>query len=109
MRIGRLSEGAANDADPAGRNANLQWNYRGPSINNDVTVPTSQLIPTDQALKMIFDWFHQNGGANPDSPIVALIYGFTSLFLFPFTLVMLFPFLWMLVTSVETMAVVVSR
>ena len=24
-------------------------------------------------------------GANPDSPIVALIYGFTSLFLFPFT------------------------
>lgn len=24
-------------------------------------------------------------GANPDSPIVALIYGFTSIFLFPFT------------------------
>ena len=24
-------------------------------------------------------------GANPDSPIVALIYGFTYLFLFPFT------------------------
>ena len=24
-------------------------------------------------------------GANPDSPIVAMIYGFTSLFLFPFT------------------------
>jgi hypothetical protein len=60
--VGRLSEGAANDADPAGRNANLSWNYRGPSINNDVNVPTSQLIPTDRAIKMIFDWFFANGG-----------------------------------------------
>ncbi len=62
--VGRLAEGAANDADPAGRNANLQWNYRGPSINSDVTVPTSQLIPTDQALKMIFDWFSAQGGTS---------------------------------------------
>jgi outer membrane receptor for ferrienterochelin and colicin len=62
--VGRLSEGAANDADPAGRNASLQWNYQGPNINNDVTVPTSQLIPTDQAIRMIFDWFNANGGTN---------------------------------------------
>ncbi len=62
--VGRLSEGAANDADPAGRNASLQWNYQGPSINNDVNAPTSQLIPTDQALRMIFDWFNANGGTN---------------------------------------------
>ena len=60
--IGRLSEGAANDADPAGRNASLSWDYHGPSINNDVNVPTSQLIPTDKAIKMIFDWFLNNGG-----------------------------------------------
>ncbi|PYQ48783.1 MAG: hypothetical protein DMF59_15050, partial [Acidobacteria bacterium] len=60
--IGRLSEGAANDADPAGRNASLSWDYRGPNINNDVNVPTSQLIPTDQAIAMIFDWFFKNGG-----------------------------------------------
>ena len=62
--VGRLAEGAANDADPAGRNANLQWNYRGPSINNDVNVPTSQLIPTEQAIKMVMDWFFANGGTN---------------------------------------------
>ncbi len=62
--IGRLAEGAANDADPAGRNASLQWDYRGPSINNDVNVPTSQLIPTDQAIAMIFDWFFKNGGVD---------------------------------------------
>lgn len=60
--IGRLAEGVGNDADPAGRNASFQWDYRGPSINNDLNAPTSSLIPTDQALKMIFDWFFANGG-----------------------------------------------
>ncbi len=60
--VGRLAEGAANDADPAGRNANFSWDYRGPSINNDVNAPTSSLIPTDQAIKMIMDWFFANSG-----------------------------------------------
>jgi hypothetical protein len=62
--VGRLAEGVGNDADPAGRNASFQWNYRGPSINDNVNTPTSQLIPTDQAIKMIFDWFTANGGTN---------------------------------------------
>jgi Carboxypeptidase regulatory-like domain/TonB dependent receptor/TonB-dependent Receptor Plug Domain len=60
--LGRLAEGAANDADPAGRNASLQWDYRGPNINNDVNAATSSLIPTDQAIKMVLDWFFANGG-----------------------------------------------
>lgn len=62
--VGRLSEGAANDADPAGRNASLQWDYRGPNINNDPNVPTSQLIPTDRAIQMVMDWFFANGGTD---------------------------------------------
>ena len=62
--IGRLAEGAANDADPAGRNASLQWNYQGPSINNDINAPTDKLIPTEQAVKMVMDWFLANGGAD---------------------------------------------
>lgn len=62
--VGRLAEGAANDADPAGRNATLQWDYRGPNINNDVNASTSQLIPTDQAIKMVMDWFFANGGTD---------------------------------------------
>ncbi|HXI11678.1 MAG TPA: TonB-dependent receptor [Thermoanaerobaculia bacterium] len=62
--VGRLAEGAANDADPAGRTATLQWNYRGPSINTTLNVPTSQLIPTDQAVKMVMDWFFANGGTD---------------------------------------------
>ncbi|HEX8155735.1 MAG TPA: TonB-dependent receptor, partial [Thermoanaerobaculia bacterium] len=62
--VGRLAEGAINDADPAGRSASLQWDYRGPSINNDVNVPTGQLIPTDRAIQMVMDWFFANGGTN---------------------------------------------
>lgn len=60
----KLSEGAANDADPGGRQSNLVWNYRGPSINADVNAPTDKLVPTDQALKTLFDWFFANGGTN---------------------------------------------
>ena len=62
--VGRLAEGVGNDGDPAGRNASFSWNYRGPSINNDLNAPTSSLVPTDVALKMIFDWFFANGGTN---------------------------------------------
>jgi hypothetical protein len=60
--VGRLAEGAANDADPAGRNASLQFNYRGPSINNDLSAPTSSLVPTDVAIQRVFDWFFANCG-----------------------------------------------
>ena len=60
--VGRLAEGVGNDADPAGRNASFAWDYRGPSINNDLNAPTSSLVPTDQAIKAIFDWFFANGG-----------------------------------------------
>ncbi|HSP15409.1 MAG TPA: carboxypeptidase regulatory-like domain-containing protein [Thermoanaerobaculia bacterium] len=62
--IGRLAEGVGNDADPAGRNASFQWNYQGPSINNDVNAPTSSLVPTDKAIQQIMDWFVNNGGTN---------------------------------------------
>lgn len=62
--VGRLSEGIGNDADPAGRNASFQWDYRGPSINNDVNAPTASLVPNDKAIQMIFDWFFANGGTN---------------------------------------------
>lgn len=60
--VGRLAEGVGNDADPAGRNATFAWDYRGPSINNDVNAPTSSLVPTDQAIQQIMKWFFDNGG-----------------------------------------------
>lgn len=60
--VGRLAEGVGNDGDPAGRNASFSWNYRGPAINTNLNAPTSQLIPTDIALQMIFEWFFSVGG-----------------------------------------------
>lgn len=62
--VGRLAEGAANDADPAGRSASFQWNYRGPSINNDVNAPNSALVPTDEAIRRVLEWFFANGGTD---------------------------------------------
>ena len=62
--VGRLAEGVGNDGDPAGRNASFSWDYRGPAINTNVNAPTSQLVPTDIALQMIFDWFFSVGGPN---------------------------------------------
>jgi outer membrane receptor for ferrienterochelin and colicin len=62
--VGRLAEGVGNDGDPAGRTASITWFYRGPSINNDVNAPTSSLIDTRTAMKMVFDWFFAQGGTN---------------------------------------------
>jgi len=62
--VGRLAEGVGNDGDPAGRNASFSWSYAGPPINDDPMAPTSELIPTDQALAILFDWFFANGGTD---------------------------------------------
>jgi len=59
---GRLAEGVGNDGDPAGRNASFSWSYKGPPINDDPIAPTEDLIPTEEALAILFDWFFANGG-----------------------------------------------
>ena len=61
---GRLAEGVGNDGDPAGRSASFYWNYAGPAVNDDPNAPTSELIPTDEALAILFDWFFANGGTD---------------------------------------------
>jgi hypothetical protein len=62
--VGRLAEGVGNDADPAGRNATFEWNYRGPSFNTDINAPTSSLVPAHEVLRQIFAWFESQGGTN---------------------------------------------
>jgi hypothetical protein len=62
--VGRLAEGVGNDGDPAGRNASFSWSYKGPPINDDPMAPTSELVPTDEALAIVFDWFFANGGTD---------------------------------------------
>jgi hypothetical protein len=62
--VGRLAEGVGNDGDPAGRTASFYWNYAGPAVNDDPNAPTSELIPTEEALAILFDWFFENGGVD---------------------------------------------
>jgi hypothetical protein len=61
---GRLAEGVGNDGDPAGRNASFSWSYMGPPVNDDPMTPTEDLIPTEEALAILFDWFFANGGVD---------------------------------------------
>jgi hypothetical protein len=62
--IGRLAEGVGNDGDPAGRNASFSWSYKGPPVNDDPNAPTEDLIPTEEALRILFEWFFANGGVD---------------------------------------------
>ncbi len=60
--VGRLAEGVGNDGDPAGRTSSFYWNYAGPPVNDDPNAPTEDLIPTEEALAILFDWYFANGG-----------------------------------------------
>jgi hypothetical protein len=59
--VGAVDGAVANSTSPAGRPAFFVWSYRGPAVN---TNPGESLIPPDQALRILFDWFDGVGGAN---------------------------------------------
>jgi hypothetical protein len=77
--VGRLAEGVGNDADPAGRTASIQWYYRGQNINDNVNAPTSELVPTHEAMQRVFDWFLAQGGTNNPNPFSVSIPGVASI------------------------------
>ncbi len=58
----KIHDNLANASSPAGQEATLEWTYLGPCVNCNVNAPTSELIPTDQALQILFDWFESIGG-----------------------------------------------
>jgi outer membrane receptor protein involved in Fe transport len=53
-----------NATTQAGNPAEIRWNYKGPSINAD---PNGALIPADQALQQLFNWFNSVGGTKNTS------------------------------------------
>ena len=67
--VSKIDQGPADSTSPAGRYATYLFQYRGPEINPAGT-PANALVSNEQALKMIFDWFHANGGADPNNPLV---------------------------------------
>ena len=59
--VDKLHDNIANAASPAGAST-LVWLYQGPCVNCDPFAPTSALVPADQALRILFDWFDGAGG-----------------------------------------------
>jgi outer membrane receptor protein involved in Fe transport len=50
------------DAGSAGgRTATFSFFYQGPNVNTDASLPP---LPSEEALKVLFDWFFANGGTN---------------------------------------------
>lgn len=56
-----IANNQANSTTSAGNSAQYRWNYRGPEINTD---PSQPVIGTEEALRIIFQWFDEQGGVN---------------------------------------------
>ncbi len=67
--VAAIANSQADSTSVGGNPAAIQWHYRGPAINTD---PNAPLIPTDQALRIIFDWFNSQGGINNTSNLRAI-------------------------------------
>lgn len=56
-----LTSNLAGSTTAAGNPASFRWFYQGPAINADANGP---LVPTDAALRQLFDWFNAHGGTD---------------------------------------------
>ncbi len=63
--VAKITGGNVGDSAAAGGNPSFfGWQYFGPAINGDTTVPTDQLVGQDDALRIVFDWFDSVGGTS---------------------------------------------
>ncbi|HYS52897.1 MAG TPA: TonB-dependent receptor [Thermoanaerobaculia bacterium] len=79
--VSKVDQGPADNTATAGRYASYYWDYKGPVINAPGTA-IGQLVPTDQVIKRVFDWFNSAGGTKAGPPLLtsAFIPGTTSRF-----------------------------
>ncbi|PYQ47026.1 MAG: hypothetical protein DMF59_20015 [Acidobacteria bacterium] len=79
--VSKVDQGPADQTATAGRYASYYWDYKGPVINAPGT-PISQLVPTDQVIKRVFDWFNSVGGTKAGPPLLtdAFVPGTTNRF-----------------------------
>ena len=54
-----VANNQADASSAAGAPATLQWFYEGPAINE-----TGPLVPTEEAIRRVFEWFDSIGGTN---------------------------------------------
>jgi outer membrane receptor protein involved in Fe transport len=59
--VSAINNSIADSSSPGGQAATFQWYYNGPKINTDAT---QTLVPTDVALRTLFNWFDSVGGQN---------------------------------------------
>lgn len=59
--VSKVDQGPADNTATAGRYASYYWDYKGPVINPPGT-PTSQLVPTAEVIRRVFEWFNSVGG-----------------------------------------------
>ena len=90
--VNKISEGnVAGSAQSAGNPSTFQYSYKGPVINPTGT-PFDQLVPTAQAIQMLFDWFNAScdsagrcGTANRDNMTFSFVSGLGTRILEPLT------------------------
>jgi hypothetical protein len=56
----------------AGALGDWTWLYSGPPINGDPNAPTDQLVTSDEAIEIIYNWFQSIGGTSNQSELINL-------------------------------------
>ncbi|HEX6095846.1 MAG TPA: TonB-dependent receptor [Thermoanaerobaculia bacterium] len=59
----KVDQGAGDATSQGGRYKSTYWDYRGPAIN-PVGTPVDQLVPTEEVIRRMFEWFDAQGGIN---------------------------------------------
>lgn len=79
--VSKVDQGPADNTATAGRYASYYWDYKGPVFNAAGT-PVNQLLPTQEVIKRVFEWFNSVGGTKAGPPLLtdAFIPGTTSRF-----------------------------
>src|SRR5215210_510181 len=68
--VSKVDQGPADNTATAGRYASYYWDYKGPVINPPGT-PTSQLVPTAEVIRQVFNWFNNLGGKTNTSLVTS--------------------------------------
>lgn len=78
--VAKVEQGPADVSATAGRYASYYWDYMGPVIN-PVGTPIDQLLPTEEVIRQVFEWFNSVGGvANTEFLNSSFIPGVTTQF-----------------------------
>ncbi|HEX7153425.1 MAG TPA: TonB-dependent receptor [Thermoanaerobaculia bacterium] len=59
--VSKVDQGPADNTATAGRYASYYWDYKGPAIN-PIGTPAGQMVPIEQVIRQVFDWFNSVGG-----------------------------------------------